>query len=532
MAQQLGADDIVFFAKDVDVGAFLPAIGFPKTFRDGRGWQTFLAAVATGGPDAIDLLCPYTQTVKPALAVVGDEGSVAVLIGGQPARAALSELVTAMPVLMALFRSERAVTSKTAYATLAERSSEKAEALAASLALSQTELHRVMGFLQQSEEWLSIVLRSIGDAVITTDAAGCVTYLNPMAEGLTGWTLAEVKGRLLHEVFRVVHESSRVVVESPVEQVLRTGATVSLARDKLLLQKGDDEVAIDDSAAPLRNSQGVLTGVVLVFRDITEQRTAERARATLVDELQRVVQANELFAGILGHDLRSPLSSIMMGAELLRKTEDTKQRATAHRILRSGARMGRMISQLLDFTRVRTGITLALSKQPTDLGELSRHSVAELEVAHPEWSFSVARLGNVEGFWDPDRLSQVLSNLLGNAVEHGVPSGGVQIRIDGRDAAEVVVDVHNDGAIPFDVLPHLFDPFRSGRAGRERSQGLGLGLFITRQIVEGHGGETEVSSTAATGTTFRLHLPRGGRPSMVTTDRADAFVSKPAVPHR
>jgi PAS domain S-box-containing protein len=145
--------------------------------------------------------------------------------------------------------------------------------------------------LEESEARATRILRSIGDAVIVTDAEGYITRMNPIAEALTGWTLEEATGHPLVTVFRIVSESTRQVVESPVEKVKRLGAVVGLANHTILKAKDGTEIHIDDSGAPIRNDEGDLTGIVLVFRDINERRAAERERDRVTEQLNQVLES-------------------------------------------------------------------------------------------------------------------------------------------------------------------------------------------------------------------------------------------------
>jgi signal transduction histidine kinase len=226
------------------------------------------------------------------------------------------------------------------------------------------------------------------------------------------------------------------------------------------------------------------------------------------EEAERSVRYNEMFAGMLGHDLRNPLSAITTGANYIaRLNVSQKSTKAAGRILSSAERMARMIDQLLDFTRIRVGGGLALAPVRFDLEELLCKVKDELEAANPERSIVVDVDGNASGEWDHDRLLQVFSNLLGNALHHGRAEHPVKVRCNGRQAKHVSVSVHNAGAVPPEVLPVLFEPFR-GNARYQRTRGLGLGLFITQQIVAAHGGTIDVVSETTAGTTFRLVLPR------------------------
>jgi signal transduction histidine kinase len=235
------------------------------------------------------------------------------------------------------------------------------------------------------------------------------------------------------------------------------------------------------------------------------------------EEAERSVRYNEMFAGMLGHDLRNPLSAITTGANYIaRLNASQKTTKAASRILSSAERMARMIDQLLDFTRIRVGGGLALTPTRFDLEELLCKVKDELEAANPERSIVVDVDGNATGEWDHDRLLQVFSNLVGNALHHGRSDQPVKVRCNGRHSKHVGISVHNGGCVPAEVLPVLFEPFR-GNARYQRTRGLGLGLFITQQIVLAHGGTIEITSDDATGTTFRLMLPRKARP------RPDAF---------
>jgi signal transduction histidine kinase len=241
------------------------------------------------------------------------------------------------------------------------------------------------------------------------------------------------------------------------------------------------------------------------------ERAREAAqRERLVEELERTVHFNELFAGILGHDLRNPLGAIIAASNLiLLQSEDTKSVTWVRRILNSSERMTRMVGQLLDFTRMRIGGGFALNRQACDLRELARQTVEEIELANPGWRFVFESAGDLTGAWHADRLVQVLSNLISNAVQHGSSERPLVVRLDGTDPqGPVRIEIWNHGAIPEVLLPVLFDPFRTAKHRGDSSRGLGLGLFITEQIVRAHGGEIAVSSSEHEGTTFRIRLPR------------------------
>lgn len=236
-------------------------------------------------------------------------------------------------------------------------------------------------------------------------------------------------------------------------------------------------------------------------------------RFEAVARLEETVRANELFAGVLAHDLRNPLGAMLNAAQLIELRRagqggDDRESKPLRRILSSGQRMRTMIEQLLDFTRARSGGGVEVDPQDTNLADLCAEAVSEFELSHPGAKVRCEVAGDQRGSWDADRLLQVFSNLLSNAGQHGAPDKGISLKLDGTAPDQLEVDIHNGGAIPSALMPRLFDPFRSTAHGRERARGLGLGLFIIREIVRAHGGTVEVSSSEEAGTTFSIRLPR------------------------
>ncbi|HEY2901331.1 MAG TPA: HAMP domain-containing sensor histidine kinase [Polyangia bacterium] len=244
-------------------------------------------------------------------------------------------------------------------------------------------------------------------------------------------------------------------------------------------------------------------------RAIIDDAAAAASRFATVASLEQTIRFYELYTGILGHDLRNPLAAILVSAGAAMTHDDESATAKSLvRILRSGHRMSRMIDQLLDFTRARIGPGIPLNRQPLDLAPVVRQVIDELDGANPDWSLRFEEQGDTRGVWDGDRLCQVFSNLVANSVQHGHADRGVDVSIDGGDLKRVVVRVHNMGAISDELAAHVFEPF-SGRGQRsETSSGLGLGLFITRQIVLSHSGTIALQSSETNGTTFTVTLPR------------------------
>jgi len=301
--------------------------------------------------------------------------------------------------------------------------------------------------------------------------------------------MPEMDGFELATLMRGVEKTRYVPI------VFITAASGDLSR----VFKGYESGAVDYMFMPV--DPQILRGKVDVFVTLEKHRL----------QLQHADRMREMFIGILGHDLRNPLSSIIMSAQLvLRRSDDEAIAAALERILRNGDRMLNLIDQVLDFGRVRLGGGIALSPAQADLRWLTDQVLGEFD--HLRQRFQVEVSGNTVGTWDTDRLLQALSNLIGNAVHHSPSGSPIRIVIQGRRENTVDLQVHNAGApIPEDLRDQLFEPFRSSRSsgnGLRRSQRLGLGLYITKQIVLAHGGTLTFESSEESGTCFFVRVPR------------------------
>jgi PAS domain S-box-containing protein len=240
-------------------------------------------------------------------------------------------------------------------------------------------------------------------------------------------------------------------------------------------------------------------------------REAEERQGRLVRELERAVRFSELFVGILGHDLRNPLSGITTAARVvLSRSESPRVLKPVSRILNSAERMSRMIDQILGVTHVRLGQGIPLKRNTVDLADICRLVLDELKGdAEQAGPVRLEVRGDPVGVWDSDRLGQLLSNLAGNAVQHRDRGTAVTLSIDGSRPNDVTLEVHNEGAIPAEILPVIFEPLHGGEhRKRAGSSGLGLGLYISQHIAVAHGGSIRVESSVRDGTRFILALPR------------------------
>jgi signal transduction histidine kinase len=254
-----------------------------------------------------------------------------------------------------------------------------------------------------------------------------------------------------------------------------------------------------------RHSTEALTAAI-IGRDVA---ASPEPQAVGAQDATAMTRLSEMFAGIVGHDLRNPLNAILTCAHYVTETApDEMTKKTLGRIVSSGHRMQRMIDQLLDLTRIRSGGGIPLQISPVDLNALAQQGIQEVSAAHPDCEFRFNTAGDANGFWDADRIAQLISNLLGNAAQHGDRDDCVDVTIDGTAPEALTVVVRNKGVIPPEFVPVLFNPFRILHQKRHKSMGLGLGLYVSRQIALAHGGDIDVTSTADSGTTFRVRLPR------------------------
>jgi signal transduction histidine kinase len=268
-------------------------------------------------------------------------------------------------------------------------------------------------------------------------------------------------------------------------------------RDPYRVFKGYESGAVDFLFKPVEPQ--ILKSKADVFFELDRRRR----------ELSSALMFNEMFVGILGHDLRNPLGAIVMGAHLLdSQLTDPGQVRALRRMIGAADRMTRMIEQLLDLTRLRLGggLDCASDTQRLDVPELLRRTLDELRGDEQQRDVVLEAEADCVTSGNADRLLQLFSNLLGNALQHGSPGGRVLVRVASTER-RLLIRIHNSGSIPAEVLPALFDPFRA-RQRASRAAGLGLGLYIAQQIAQSHGGSITVESSEATGTTFTVELPR------------------------
>ena len=407
--------------------------------------------------------------------------------------------------------------------------------------------------LRESEQRWAITLSSIGDAVIATDIGGRVTFMNAVAEGLTGWTLDEAAGTEVKRIFNIVNEQTRKEVESPVGRVLREGTIVGLANHTILVRKDGTEVPIDDSGAPIRDGSDRIVGVVLVFRDITERRQAEGLLQKAYGELEtrveertgefrrayeklkketaqreqletqlrqaQKIEALGTLSGGIAHDFNNILAAIIGFTELVagHTPEGSPDARYLERVMEASLRGRELVKQMLTFSR-----RAEQEKKPLRLAAIVKETIGLIRATIP----STIRIkvdipgepGSILG--DPTQMQQVLMNLCTNAAFAMRDKGGVlgigliDLDLPPSDGNPhgiapghyVKLTVSDTGTgIPSDIMDRIFDPFFTTR---KLGEGTGLGLSVVHGIVRQSDGHIIVESEPGGGATFSIYFPK------------------------
>ncbi len=372
--------------------------------------------------------------------------------------------------------------------------------------------------LRQQKDLLSVTLGSIGDAVIVCDLQARLTFMNSMAESLTGWRLAEAMGKPLPEIFRIINEESRITVESPVDKVFRLGRVVGLANHTLLIRKDGSEVPIDDSGAPIRDEAGKIYGVVLVFRDFSEHKEAEHKLLQAKSEAEAANRAKDQFLATLSHELRTPLTPVAATLNMWDASAEIPAalKGDITMMRRNIDLEARLIDDLLDLTRITKG-KLSLNLEPANLHDLLTSVVgivrADAAARHIRIKLDLqSRRHYAEG--DTARLQQVMWNLLKNAIKFTPEGGQIQVETTDEPGGRVTFRVKDTGVgFSNDTLARLFKPFEQGTENAGRYGGLGLGLAIAKALVEAqHGVITAYSDGPGKGATFAVSFPATDAP--------------------
>jgi two-component system cell cycle sensor histidine kinase/response regulator CckA len=398
--------------------------------------------------------------------------------------------------------------------------------------------HKADSQLRKMEQWLAATLRSIGDGVLTTDEQARVTFLNPVAERLTGWKLMEAAGRTSAEVLSLVHRDTGEPVADPAQQAIAGSTLVTMPAHTALRSRYGREIPVEDSAAPICGDDGRVRGAVVVFRDCSEQTRIEEERRRLEEKMREAqkLESLGLMAGGIAHDFNNMLTGIMGNAALCRlKLHRTNPlHENLEKIQTTGQRAADLCKQMLAYAG-KGKLTHAAVDLTSLVGETVRLVNLSISKKVTVTQDLAAGLPPVEG--DPTQLQQVVMNLVINASEAiGENPGEIRVttgikkigqsefasavlapELSGGDYLFVQVRDTGEGMAP-ETLSKIFDPFFT-----TKFTGRGLGLAATIGIVRSHHGALFVESAPGRGSTFRLLLP----PS---TRKIEGFTALPPAP--
>lgn len=409
--------------------------------------------------------------------------------------------------------------------------------------------HQMERQLREREQWLATTLKSIGDAVITTDSQGLITFMNPVAEALTCWQQEEVLGNEVDQVFQTIHQKTRQAVENPASLALKQGVTIILENPILLITKNGKEIPIDDSAAPIKNDTGKIMGAVLVFHDVTQQQQLKTFLENTNQELEARVTANniqlrqandqlraeieqrqhlenelllaltkerelnELKSRILAtisHEYRTPLTTILSSTDLLAQygsgwTEDRKQKHF-QRIQSAVQHLTSLVNDVLFVNHAEIG-SLEFNPVALNVEQITRNLVESYSNSASKHTliFECQGVSNPV-LLDEELLQLMLRNLLSNAIKYSPENTTIQVELVFQPHA-IVFRISDQGiGIPPNEREQIFKAFfRGNNIGI--TPGVGLGLLIVKECVDLHGGEILVESELMVGTQFTITLP-------------------------
>jgi len=409
--------------------------------------------------------------------------------------------------------------------------------------------HKMEQQLREREQWLATTLKSIGDAVITTDPQQAITFMNPVAEALTKWTQQDALGQDLNQIFLTINETTREAIPNPVTVSLQTGKTVTIENHTLLIDKEGEEIPIDDSAAPIKNDSEQILGAVLVFHDVIEQQQiqallkrtnadleqrvaestaqlrqqnqqleAEIARRQQLEEELRVALARERelsqlksrIVATVSHEYRTPLTTILSSTEMLQRYSDrlTPEKKQTHfqRVKQSVEHLTNLVNDMIFIEQAETQ---ALEFNPT-LVNIEEIVGEVIEAVRPKFTekhrLNLICPSECDRVLDGNLLRLILDNLLSNAIKYSPEGGLIELELTPQ-AQEIRLRISDEGiGIPPDDQGKLFKAFyRASNIGI--TPGVGLGLVIVKECVELHQGRVEFESKVGAGTTFTIILP-------------------------
>lgn len=561
LARHLGARDLILFLRDPDAAVLLPAPGFPSTMPGGLEWQQFVRACADTGHAEGQLPHPDTGATLPAIGIRDDGGIVLVLLGGAPRRAEIDALSALLPLLAAALEGERATLAAAGRSDVARDAVDNARQLVGALDTARGQLQRALSDTAAARERLALLADASALLAESLDFATNLTRLaSEIARRVGDWCVIDVMdqdasprrvavsharpafaatARALLDRFTLNAErdfgpalalrSTTVEQQDQLHALDRVTHASVLGSPVLVLKLGFASYV----AAPLiarEHPLGLLTvaraegypgfepAEVALLVELARRAALAIDYARLFQEAREAVEVRDRFLSIASHELRTPVAGIKGYAQLLlranRRDQLTPDRLTRglEAIVTASDRLGRLTQDLLDVSRLH-GEHVALRLAPVDLADLARRVARtfseQLEPSHHVRVEVGAEPRVIEG--DADRLEQVLANLLENAVKYSPDGGEVVVAVRQDEVARgVYLRVSDEGiGIPPGATDAIFEPFgRAPNASGQQIAGLGLGLYICRDIVVRHRGRINVEPTNhERGTTFVVWLP-------------------------
>ncbi|MEH1819194.1 MAG: response regulator [Nostoc sp.] len=362
--------------------------------------------------------------------------------------------------------------------------------------------------LKVNQKWLDALLRSISDGVIASDLQELITFMNPVAENLTGWKREEAFGRNSSEVFNIANGETHHPVESPIIKVLQDGIIVSIPAETILITKDGVEIPIDDSAAPIKDNKDNIIGAVLVFRDITERKQAIEAHQKQIEQEQLVVQWEEInqlkndFLNLVTHELRSPLSNIKLMIQMIQVSTNTEEAQRYLELMESECdRELGLINDLLDLQRLESSSYQVITPDTLLLQHWLNWVIEpfEIRIQEHQQTLQLNLPANLPPlFSDGVSLERILVELINNACKY-TPAGGEIILNVSHNSSEVpaktIITISNSAEISKTELPRIFEKFyRVPNADIWNQGGSGLGLPIVQKLIEQLQGNIQVES--------------------------------------
>ncbi len=359
--------------------------------------------------------------------------------------------------------------------------------------------------LAEEKELLAVTLSSMGDAVIAVDADNRITLFNKAAEQLTGWRFEEVRYKQVDEIIKIINEITKQPNDSPIDMVLESREIESGTGNDVLIARNGRQCPIDATAAPIRKNDGTMTGIVMVFRDVSQQREIDRMKSDFISSVS--------------HELRTPLTSIKAYAETMledHEMRDETRREFLQIINEESDRLTDLINGILDISKIEAG-TIEIIRKPVNVASVVKRAAVSLEylAGKKQIKLQTDITENLpELLGDENKIYSMITNLINNALKFTPEDGTVSV-LAKLINNELVIKVSDTGmGIPKDDLNKIFGRFYRVRRPGKQIQGTGLGLAIVKEIVIRHDGRIDVESEIDKGSIFTVYLPVASQPAL------------------